>query len=232
MLAAPITLLLRTVTVETRRRLSRALARRPITILTEPVAAATLRVGGLWALYTTDLYPTMQHRPIVHLLVHLHLLISGYLFTTAMISVDPLPHRRGYRHRSVVVILAPVGHDIVAKYLFAHPPPGGADPAAEAGAMLMYYGGNAVEVTIMIILGWRWYQSGRPRGARRAVTSSPSSRVPGASHELCGEGATEPHQPATQQVREEASPDSLRQRPFSLHHGSAVLSPGGHHGSE
>ena len=36
----------------------------------------------------------------------------------------------------------------------------------------MYYGGDAVEVAIMVILGWRWYQSGRPRQALGAETRS------------------------------------------------------------
>ena len=47
----------------------------------------------------------MHHQPVIHLLVHLHLLVAGYLFTIAMISVDPLPHRRSYLHRAIVLIL-------------------------------------------------------------------------------------------------------------------------------
>ena len=45
--------------------------------------------------------------------------------------------------------------------------------------MLMYYGGDAVEVVIMIILGWRWYQSARPRQALGAETRSAVSPLGG-----------------------------------------------------
>ena len=162
-LAAPVTVLLRWLPARAARRLSRVLTCRPLAILTEPAVAAVLSVGGLWVLYTTALYPAMHHQPVVHLLVHAHLFIGGYLFVVAMISVDPLPHRRSYRHRSAVLILSLAAHDVLAKYLYGHPPLGVAGPAAESGSLLMYYGGDAVEVVVMIILCHRWYRSRRPR---------------------------------------------------------------------
>jgi putative membrane protein len=162
-LAAPVTLLLRFLPVSTARRVSRVLASVPIRILTEPVVAAVLSVGGLWLLYTTELYAAMRHHGGVHLVVHAHLFLAGYLFTAAMISVDPMPHRRSFLHRSVVLVLALAAHDILAKYLYAYPPDGVWAPASEIGAMIMYYGGDAVEVAIMVVLGARWYRVTRPR---------------------------------------------------------------------
>ncbi len=173
-LAAPVTLLLRTMPVSTARQLSRLLVSRPIRILTEPVVAAVLSVGGLWVLYTTGLYSAMHQDRGLHLLVHVHLFIAGYLFTTAVISVDPMPHRRGYLHRAAVLVLALAAHDILAKYLYAHPPDGLLAPTAETGAMIMYYGGDVIDVAIMVVLGARWYRVSRPRFRRPIRGAGPT----------------------------------------------------------
>jgi len=173
-LAAPVTLLLRSLPVASARRVSRVLASAPVRILTEPAVAAVLSVGGLWLLYTTGLYAAMHHHGGVHVLVHAHLFIAGYLFTAAVISVDPMPHRRSFLHRSVVLVLALAAHDILAKYLYAHPPDGVLAPAAEPGAMIMYYGGDAVDVAIMVVLGARWYRVSRPRLRRSIQGAGPT----------------------------------------------------------
>lgn len=172
-LAAPATLLLRTLPVTVARRLSHLLRSRPARILTEPVVAATLNVGGLWLLYTTNLYPAMHYQPALHILIHAHMLLAGYLFTTAIISVDPLPHRRSYLHRSIVLIAALAAHDILAKHLYIHPPAGVTSPTAETGAMLMYYGGDLIDLTIIVILCARWYHPTRPRMTARQLASNP-----------------------------------------------------------
>jgi putative membrane protein len=175
-LAGPVTLLLRALPVGWARALSRLLRSRPARFLTEPVVAATLSVGGLWLLYTTDLYPALHHRPALHLLVHAHVFVAGWLFTVAMISVDPLPHRRGHLHRSVVLILALAGHDVLAKFLYAHPPVGVTAPAAETGAMLMYYGGDLVDLAIMVVLCAQWFRA-RNRRPHHPLTSLPTGAV-------------------------------------------------------
>ncbi|HEY5788548.1 MAG TPA: cytochrome c oxidase assembly protein [Microlunatus sp.] len=162
-LGAPITLVLRAAPVGRARHVSRMLRSPPLRILTEPTVAATLSVGGLWLLYTTELYAVAQRMPAVHLLVHVHMFLAGYLFTVIMISVDPLPHRRGHLHRSVVLVLALAGHDVLAKFLYAHPPTGVPGPEAETGAMIMYYGGDLVDVVLMIIICAQWF---RVRGRR------------------------------------------------------------------
>jgi putative membrane protein len=173
-LAAPITMLLRSLPVSTARRVSRVLVGGPIRILTEPVVAAVLSVGGLWLLYTTGLYAAMHHHGGLHLLVHAHLFLAGYLFTAAVISVDPIPHRRSFHHRAAVLVLALAAHDILAKYLYAHPPDGVLAPASETGAMIMYYGGDAVDVAIMVALGARWYRVTRPRLRRSIQGAGPT----------------------------------------------------------
>lgn len=175
-LAAPVTLALRALPVRHARHLSRILASRPLRVLTNPVVAALLAAGGLWVLYTTDLYLLTHHDPVVHAVVHAHLLVSGYLFTAALVSPDPMPHRRSYRVRAAVLVLALAAHDILAKRLYAHPPAGVGSP--ETGAMVMYYGGDAVELVVMIVLGAGWYRTAGRRLARTAVPRpSPEVRL-------------------------------------------------------
>jgi putative membrane protein len=167
-LAAPITVLLRALPVPRARQVSHLLSTRPVRVLTEPVVAALLNVGGMWLLYTTPLYPAMHHHPIVFAVVHLHLFAAGCLFTVAIVSRDPMPHRRSHAHRALVLVLALAAHDILAKYLYAHPPLQVDATSAETGAMIMYYGGDAVELVLIWLLCASWYRATRPRSAPRS----------------------------------------------------------------
>ena len=155
-LAAPVTFLLRSLPRPVVRRLGRLLAIAPVRVLTEPVVAAALNIGGLWLLYSSSLFETMHSNSAVHVVVHLHMAIAGYLFTVSIVSMDPLPHRRPFPYRAAVLVAAVAAHDILAKIIYARPPLG-VDPAqAKSGAMIMYYGGDALSIIVMIILCARW----------------------------------------------------------------------------
>lgn len=176
-LAAPVTLILRALPVPSARGVSRALGSWPIRFLTEPVVAAVLNVGGLWLLYTTGIFPALHTSPAINLAVHVHMFAAGTLFTVALVSPDPMPHRRSYGHRAAVLIAALAAHDILAKYLYAHPPIGVSADAAHAGAMIMYYGGDAVDVALIVVLCAGWYRA-RRRGASLAWAWPHSRRTP------------------------------------------------------
>lgn len=162
-LAAPMTLLLRTLPVHLARRLARLLKSWPVRLLSDPVTASLLNVGGLWILYTTDLYTAMHQSILLHLFVHIHVFLAGYLFTAAMIYIDPMPHRKSFLYRAVVLIIALAGHGILSKYIYAHPPAGVSEGQAKAGGILMYYGGDAIDLILIFILCLQWYKSARPR---------------------------------------------------------------------
>jgi putative membrane protein len=162
-LAAPVTLAFRALPARLGRRLSHLLKTPFVRFVTEPVVAGTLNVGGLWLLYTTPLYDLAHRYPVVHVAVHVHMFVAGYLFAVAIIGVDPAPHRRSFRHRTLVLVAAWAAHDILAKLIYAHPPRGVPSGQAELGAMIMYYGGDAVELVVLIILGSGWYRGSRPR---------------------------------------------------------------------
>ncbi|MDQ0272762.1 cytochrome c oxidase assembly protein [Cytobacillus purgationiresistens] len=162
-LAAPMTLILRTLSVPRARRLTKFLRSWPARMLTNPIIASFLNIGGLWLLYTTDLYSLMHESIVVHLIVHAHVFLAGYLFTVSIVYIDPIPHRRSFLYRAAVLILALAGHSILSKYIYAHPPYGVPLEQAELGGMLMYYGGDAIDIIIIFILCLQWFKATRPR---------------------------------------------------------------------
>lgn len=161
--ASPVTLLLRVVNVKSARRVTAWMKSWPMLLLTHPLFAALISVGGLWILYTTSLYTFMQQYVLLHLFVHVHVFIASYLFTISIISFDYLPHQWSFRLRSIVLLLALAAHGILSKYLYAHPPEGVSSMDAEKGSMLMYYGGDASEILLILIFCMQWYKSTKPR---------------------------------------------------------------------
>ncbi|WP_203138845.1 cytochrome c oxidase assembly protein [Microbacterium sp. JZ31] len=173
-LAAPVTLALRTLHVTPARRISRLLRSAPARFIAHPVTAGVLSAGGLWVLYLTPLFEAMQAIPLLHVIVQAHLLITGYIFTAAIIGLDPAPHAPSRMLRAVVLVLSMASHAVLAKYLYANPPAGVAVPAAHDGAQLMYYGGALIEVVIVIIFCAQWY---RETGRRLAPRDAEGKRV-------------------------------------------------------
>ncbi|MFJ7932470.1 cytochrome c oxidase assembly protein [Peribacillus sp. NPDC096448] len=164
-LAAPITLALRTLDVQSARRLSKVLKSWPLRIMSNPITASVLNIGGLWILYTTGLYGLMHQNALLHALVHFHVFIAGYLFTASMIYMDPAPHRFSFMFRAIVFTISLAGHDILSKYIFAHPPSGVTKVQAKNGGMLMYYAGDAIDVALICILCYQWLKATRPKGS-------------------------------------------------------------------
>jgi putative membrane protein len=170
-LAAPMTLMLRVLRVSMARKLTLVLKSRLLRFYTHPIAASMIHIGGLWVLYTTDLYAWMNENALVHVIVHLHVLAAAYLFTSSILHIDPIPHRLSYAYRSVVLIAALAGHAILSKYMYAHPPGNIPLEQAELGAMIMYYGGDVIDAFLIFILCLQWYQS-----CRRVETAIPLSQ--------------------------------------------------------
>jgi putative membrane protein len=160
-IAAPMTLFLRTLPVSGARCLSAILKSSPSRFLTNPFVAAFLNIGGLWLLYTSSLYDHMHKFAWIHFLVHFHLFMAGYLFTFSIIPNDPTPHRVSFRSRAIVLVLALAGHGILAKYLYVHPPPGVSISQGQTGGKMMYYGGDVIEVVIIYLLCQRWLRPSR-----------------------------------------------------------------------
>lgn len=161
--AAPVTLVLRTLNVTSARQLSRMLRSRPVHIISDPIVASLLNIGGLWILYTTNLYMIMQQNIVVHLVLHMHVFLAGYLFTASIIYIDPTPHRTSFTYRAIVLVIALAGHSILSKHIYAQPPNGVPATQAEKGGMLMYYGGDAIDLVLISIFCFQWFRATRPR---------------------------------------------------------------------
>ncbi|OSP07510.1 cytochrome c oxidase assembly protein [Microbacterium sp. LEMMJ01] len=170
-------LALRALPVAEARVLSRVLRSAPIRVLTHPVVAGTLNIGAVWLLYATPLFPLMHASPWLHAAVHLHVLLTGYLFTASILGLDPDPHRASVTVRASVLIVFIAAHSILAKWLWAHPPVG-VDPGdARIGAELMFYAADAVDVLLIVLLLRQWYVATRPREpAQPQKEESPSWR--------------------------------------------------------
>lgn len=165
-LAAPMTLVLRVLPVHPARRFMKLLNSRPVRVFHDPIVAALFNIGGLCVLYTTELYSIMQNNMYVQLWVHAHFFIAGYLYTDSLIGTHPTPQRPGFMHRVIVWIVASACHGILSKIIYAHHPDGVSAAQAEEGAMLMYYGGDLVEVFILFTLCIAWFKAYEMPNAR------------------------------------------------------------------
>jgi putative membrane protein len=78
-MAAPITLVLRTVPSGWAGVISSFLRSRPLNLIANPFTALLLDMGAMAALYFTPLYTVMMTHPLVHDLVHFHFVAAGCL---------------------------------------------------------------------------------------------------------------------------------------------------------
>lgn len=177
-LAAPVTLLLRTGSPALRRRVAPVLRSRALRVLTHPVVVLLLGPGGAVALYLTPLYAAAARDPLLHELVHVHVIVSGCLLAWVVAGPDPAPHRPGTGVRVAVLGLAAATHAVLAKVMYAGGHPRGAGHGEEelrAAAELMYYGGDVAEVLLASALfaGWLRAQGHRRRrAAARMIRAS------------------------------------------------------------
>ncbi|WP_413475648.1 cytochrome c oxidase assembly protein [Staphylococcus equorum] len=168
LLATPMTLLLRSLKVKNARRITGVLKSRPIQFINNPVTASILNIGGLYVLYTTDLYLFMHQSLFFYMLIHLHVFLAGYLFTISIIYIDITPHRYSHLYRAIVLVLALAGHKVLSKHIYATPPSSVPRIEAEIGSMWMYYGGDVVDLSLIIILCYQWYKATAPRTIKHA----------------------------------------------------------------
>jgi putative membrane protein len=179
-LSAPVTLALRTLGRTPRRVLLRVLHSRPARVLTAPVVVVVLEAGSLHLLYLTPLYGWLHADPVLSLLVHAHMVLTGCLVSWLLVGADPMPRRLSTPVRAGVLVLLAGSHAVLAKLLYAHPP-AALGPAAEVrrGAQLLYLGGDVVEVLLAVAVMAEWYRrSGRRLRAERRRAAGGTAPVP------------------------------------------------------
>lgn len=169
-LGAPVTLLLRSLPPARARRVTAVLRGRACHLLANPWTALTLSVGGMVVLYCTPLYQVTATDMTLHHLVHAHFLLSGYLFAWVIAGPDPAPRRPSVPSRLVVMGVAIAVHATLSQLMYAGltavPVP--ADQLRGA-AEIMYYGGDIIELLLVLALVTTW----RPAPRRRPGLSVP-----------------------------------------------------------
>ena len=160
-MAAPITLLLKTAPASYGRVISRILRSGPIHLLANPVAALVRNIGGMAALYLTPLYLQMMTHPSLHYLVHFHFVAAGCLYTWVIAGPDPAPRRATVPARLVALGFGVFAHSVLAQSLYsglfiALPIP---SDQLTAGAELMYFGGDITEMLLAFALVSTWRPS-------------------------------------------------------------------------
>jgi len=155
-LAAPATLLLRSLPVTAARPLARLFSGALSVFFLHPVTALVLNVGGMYLLYATPLYAASLQSAALHHLVHLHFILAGYLFCQAVLGgPDRMAHRVSGRLRLAALLGAIAAHSVLSKLMYGyHWPVAVGYPAAqiEAAAQLMYYSGALVEMLLLGLL--------------------------------------------------------------------------------
>ncbi|KPQ22628.1 MULTISPECIES: cytochrome c oxidase assembly protein [unclassified Halomonas] len=173
-LAAPVSLLLRSLPQAGGRRLVDVLHSRPLQVVTHPVSALFLNIGGMYALYLTPLYAASLHSPLLHYWLHVHFLLAGYLFCWAILAgPDVSPHRLSLRFRLVVLFISIAAHSLLGKLMYGYGWPRGTAHGQEniqAAAQWMYYGGDLAEMLLAMVLLSVWLRQS-PRHRERLLAS-------------------------------------------------------------
>jgi putative copper resistance protein D len=58
-------------------------------VVSHPLVALAIYVAGLYALYFSDLFPTLMRSHLGHLTMIVHFVLSGYVLTWALVGIDP-----------------------------------------------------------------------------------------------------------------------------------------------
>lgn len=155
----PMTLLMRTLKTKHARNLSLIMRSQFVKFISNPITASILNIGGLYLLYMTNLFHIMHESTWIFVLVHLHVFLAGYLFTISIIYVDITAHRYSFTFRAIVLILALGFHKVLTKLIYANPMAGFSTEDIHQGAMLMYYGGDIIDLILIITLCYEWYRN-------------------------------------------------------------------------
>ncbi|GAB3583483.1 cytochrome c oxidase assembly protein [Leifsonia lichenia] len=107
---APVTLALRSIRKRTdgsrggREWILLAVHSRFANVISNPLVAAALFAGSLWAFYYTPLFRWATTDHIGHEWMIIHFLITGYLFVQSLIGIDPVKYRLPYPFRLLLLL--------------------------------------------------------------------------------------------------------------------------------
>ncbi|MCC9166356.1 cytochrome c oxidase assembly protein [Pontibacter harenae] len=172
-LGAPITLALKALPTKLARNVTAILRSRMFYLVSHPITAFILNIGGMYLLYLTPLYLRSLTNPYLHYAIHLHFLLAGYLFVWSMVGLDPVPKRPSILLRVLVLFVSIAAHAFLSKFMYAYLYPLNSPYSSieiREAAKLMYYWGDLSELLLTIALFSLWYQK---RGLRKGEVVRP-----------------------------------------------------------
>jgi cytochrome c oxidase assembly factor CtaG len=180
-LAGPITLLLRFVSPDDRRRyVLPFLHSRPVRAITYPVVSWLLFAGVMWVSHFSPLFDAALESEPIHFLEHALFLGSALLFWWPAIGVDPSPWRMPYPARAMYVFLQmPQNTFLSMAILFAGRPlyphyvtlarTWGPTPLVDqqVAAGLMWVAGDLIFLAALAGILWQWLRDEERQQSRR-----------------------------------------------------------------
>jgi putative copper resistance protein D len=193
-LAAPITLVLRVSSSETRRRWwLPILHSRPVRILAHPVVAWVMFATMMWAVHFSPLFNASLEDPIIHDLEHVLFLAGALLFWWPAVALDPAPYRMSHPARVVYLLTQMTQNTFLAvvilnatDVLYAHyatlvrPWGESAIDDQRLAAGIMWLAGDFVFITaiLAVVVGWmRAEGRNEAREDRRAEAEMAEIRI-------------------------------------------------------
>ncbi len=179
-LGAPVTLALRTLPSRPRALLLGFLHSRFARVLSFPPLTFALFVLSPWVLYLSPWYDATLHSPLLHELMHVHLVVVGSLFLWPLVGIDPVPGRVAYPFRMLMMVLTLPFHAFLGVTIMNQTELiGGAwypslglswlpDPAADqhvAGGIL-WGTGDVVGIAFFLVLFGQWVRHSLREGER------------------------------------------------------------------
>lgn len=139
-------------------------------VITNPIFAAVNFAGSLVVFYFTPVFEFALRYHIGHELMNVHFLLTGFIFASVMIGIDPLPNRPSYPLRLVVLLATMVFHAFIAlsltssesllmaEWFSAIGRDWGASAIADqqAGGLIMWGTGEFPTVGMALIVLYRW----------------------------------------------------------------------------
>jgi len=193
-LAAPVTLLLRVSSRETRRRwLLPFLHSRVVRILSNPVVAWLTLAVVMWVSHFSPLFDAALEDPVVHDFEHFLFLTAALLFWWPVVALDPAPSRMGHPGRLTHVFMQMTQNTFLAVIILGAPsvlyhhyatlqlswlPDTLADQKLAAG--YMWIAGDAIFIGALMALMFGWMRAEErdtPRADREASEELAAIRV-------------------------------------------------------
>jgi cytochrome c oxidase assembly factor CtaG len=183
-LGAPVTLALRTLPRRPRGWLLAVLHSRVAKVLSFPPLTLALYVISPWALYFSGWYDATLQSPLLHELMHVHLVVVGALFFTPILGVDPVPGRVTHTFRLLLLLLTLPFHAFLGVTIMGQSTLLGGDwyPSLAEGPMgawlpdpfddqhlaggLLWASGDLVGIGFFLVLFVQWVRSSQAEARR------------------------------------------------------------------